>query len=94
MAGVAACLILSGYLLYYIGSDKVRSVVSILHWGIGLLVPFFFIWHKVRFREANHRETESSIKRRNYSSDKHGIDKFPAEGLRTRKRVLHSGGKS
>lgn len=50
MAGVGAWLILSGYLLYYVGDDKARSVVSILHWGIGLAAPVFFLWHRTGFR--------------------------------------------
>lgn len=50
MAGVVAWLILSGYLLYYVGDDKVRSIVSILHWGIGLAAPVFFLWHRISFR--------------------------------------------
>ena len=50
MAGVTALLILSGYLLYYVGDDKARSIVSTLHWGIGLAAPLFFLWHRVTFR--------------------------------------------
>jgi hypothetical protein len=49
MAGVAAWLILSGYLLYYVGDDKARSIVSLLHWGIGLAAPLFFFWHRISF---------------------------------------------
>lgn len=50
MAGVAAWLILSGYLLYYVGDDKARSILSILHWGIGLAAPVLFLWHRISFR--------------------------------------------
>jgi len=50
MAGVAAWLILSGYLLYYVGDDKARSVVSVLHWGVGLAAPVFFFCHRACFR--------------------------------------------
>lgn len=50
MAGVVAWLILSGYLLYYMGDDKARSIVSSLHWGIGLAAPVFFLWHRISFR--------------------------------------------
>jgi hypothetical protein len=40
-----AVLILSGYLLYYVGDDGLRSWSSIIHWVIGLATPIFFIWH-------------------------------------------------
>ena len=48
--GVIVCLTLTGYLLYYVGEDKPRSVISVLHWGIGLASPIFFAWHRVDFR--------------------------------------------
>lgn len=43
---VLGWLILSGYLLYYIGSDHLRSLVSLAHWIVGLTlpVPFFVHW--------------------------------------------------
>jgi hypothetical protein len=50
MTGVLVWLILSGYLLYYVGEEKSRSIVSILHWSIGLACPFFFLWHRIKFR--------------------------------------------
>jgi len=50
MAGIVALLTLTGYLLYYVGDDKVRSLVSVLHWAIGLVAPLFFAWHRIRFR--------------------------------------------
>ncbi len=50
MATVATWLIVSGYLLYYVGDDRARSIVSILHWGLGLAAPVFFLWHRVGFR--------------------------------------------
>ncbi len=44
-------LIVSGYLLYYVGNENARAVVSVLHWGIGLAAPLAFIWHRVRRRK-------------------------------------------
>lgn len=38
-------LILSGYLLYYVGSDEVRSLVSLGHWIAGLMLPIPFLVH-------------------------------------------------
>jgi hypothetical protein len=50
MVGLMAWLILTGYLLYYIGNDEARSAVSILHWSIGLVAPIVFVWHHRRLR--------------------------------------------
>jgi|SRR6185369_2512954 predicted MFS family arabinose efflux permease len=46
MFGLAAWLILSGYLLYYVGNDQVMSVVAILHWSLGLAAPLLFLLHR------------------------------------------------
>jgi hypothetical protein len=40
-----AVLILSGYMLYYVGDDDLRGWSSIAHWAIGLVTPALFIWH-------------------------------------------------
>ncbi len=50
IAGVAltsffAVLILTGYMLYYVGDDGLRSWTSFIHWVLGLGVPGIFIWH-------------------------------------------------
>jgi len=55
MTGIFAWLILSGYLLYYVGDDSARSVVSALHWGIGLASPVCFVFHRLRL--GNRRAT-------------------------------------
>jgi hypothetical protein len=54
MTGLMLWLTLSGYLLYYIGSyyigsDTARSIVSVLHWLIGLGCPAAFLWHRFDF---------------------------------------------
>ena len=46
MFGVAAFLILSGYLLYYLGNAEVISVVATLHWAVGLACPALFLLHR------------------------------------------------
>jgi hypothetical protein len=38
-------LILSGYMLYYVGDEALRDWTSVLHWSFGLGVPIIFIWH-------------------------------------------------
>ena len=44
---VLAVLIASGYLLYYAGGDDTRSIVSILHWTVGLALPVPFLVHRL-----------------------------------------------
>lgn len=43
-------LIASGYLLYYAGSDELRSAVSVVHWTLGLALPVPFLWHRLAKR--------------------------------------------
>lgn len=50
LAGVFAFLIVTGYLLYYVGSDALRPTLSILHWGVGLGSPALFVVHRLRLR--------------------------------------------
>jgi len=40
-----AILIISGYMLYYIGDEGLRDWTSIIHWVLGLSAPALFIWH-------------------------------------------------
>ena len=60
MAGTIGWLTLSGYLLYYVGNDNVRSVISVLHWAIGLAAPLAFLWHRFpRWRVSGTAKTMS-----------------------------------
>jgi hypothetical protein len=45
-----AALIVSGYLLYYIGDDRWRQVLSKLHWILGLLLPAAYVTHRLAKR--------------------------------------------
>ncbi len=47
---VMVTLTVTGYLLYYVGSDPVRDVLAIAHWGVGLGLPLLTIWHVWRGR--------------------------------------------
>lgn len=38
-------LVLSGYMLYYVGDDSLRDFSSLFHWVIGILIPAIFLWH-------------------------------------------------
>jgi hypothetical protein len=58
LTGVFALLIVSGYLLYYTGDDKVRPIVSIVHWGIGLACPVLFLFHRLRRQRRSPRKPQ------------------------------------
>jgi hypothetical protein len=49
---VSAWLILSGYLLYYLGDERVRAATSLLHWASGAACPLAIFAHRAlgRFR--------------------------------------------
>ena len=42
---IFSILILSGYMLYYVGEEGVSDWTSIIHWAIGLGSPVIFVWH-------------------------------------------------
>ena len=53
MFGTASVLVLSGYLLYYLGDPDLREVLAVVHWVIGLACPVAFVVH--RFSRENAR---------------------------------------
>lgn len=53
LTAVFLMLIVSGYLLYYIGDDRVRPVISALHWSVGLAGPVFVVLHRIRIRKRS-----------------------------------------
>jgi hypothetical protein len=65
LTGAFAWLIVSGYLLYYVGNENARSVVSGLHWGIGLASPICFGLHRFRSRD---RRANSAVATANANS--------------------------
>ena len=40
-------LILSGYLLYYLGAEQARAVTSVAHWALGLALPLAYLVHRL-----------------------------------------------
>jgi hypothetical protein len=54
-----ASLILSGYLLYYVGREDVRAITSLLHWVLGLACPFPFLVHRFRNHSSRHSHTRT-----------------------------------
>jgi len=53
LAGLLFWLMMSGYLLYYIGGEGTRAIVSVLHWGIGFAAPLLLLWHSFDRGKAN-----------------------------------------
>lgn len=50
LATVLLALTLTGYLLYYAGGEETRPVISVVHWAVGLVIPFLLTWHVVSGR--------------------------------------------
>lgn len=46
MFAIFAWLVVSGYLLYYLGGEQSLALTTILHWAIGLLCPLLFVLHR------------------------------------------------
>lgn len=47
LTGILVWLVLSGYLLYYLGNEEARSIASLLHWATGLACPVVFAAHRL-----------------------------------------------
>jgi hypothetical protein len=52
--GVMLALIVTGYLLYYVGNETARSFLSIFHWVVGFGLPILAGWHIWRGRVWRH----------------------------------------
>lgn len=63
LTGVFLLLIVSGYLLYYVGDDAARPVISVLHWSIGLVCPAFLVFHRFRTRKRSVRAVKTAAVR-------------------------------
>jgi hypothetical protein len=60
MFTVTAWLILSGYLLYYLGNQELMSTVAVLHWSVGLATPAPFFLH--RFARERRRSVAQQLR--------------------------------
>ncbi len=62
MLGLALWLVLSGYLLYYVGQERLRAITGLLHWSVGLMIPVFLLAHRLapRDRGTQHAVVEPS----------------------------------
>ncbi|MFC5489484.1 hypothetical protein [Dokdonella soli] len=52
LSGLLSVLVLSGYLLYYAGGDRMHEVVALVHWLVGLALPLPLLLHGLRGRRA------------------------------------------
>src|SRR5262249_6662579 len=60
LVGVVVWLVVSGYLLYYLGDEQLRSVTSLLHWATGLAIPLAFVLH--RWGARSRRRSEQAVR--------------------------------
>lgn len=51
LTGFCILLIVTGYLLYYVGDDRLRPSVSKIHWISGLICPALFVWHRLHRKQ-------------------------------------------
>ncbi len=56
MLGLFALLIVTGWLLYYAGSDRLRAAASLAHWSIGLGLPGLYLIHRLAERARRRKE--------------------------------------
>jgi hypothetical protein len=49
---VSLLLILSGYLLYYVGDERSRQFISLVHWILGLGLPIVYLTHRLTKRTS------------------------------------------
>jgi hypothetical protein len=52
LTSVAVVLVVTGYLLYYVGDESARDLIAWAHWGIGIALPLPFLLHALRGRTA------------------------------------------
>ena len=53
MISVMACLIFSGYALYYLANENTHVIWSTVHWAIGLALPVLLVLHIYLGRRAS-----------------------------------------
>ena len=56
LTAAALVLILTGYLLYYVGDENLRTDTSIVHWMLGILALLAFLAHGLRRRDTSNQE--------------------------------------
>ncbi|HZP86748.1 MAG TPA: hypothetical protein VFB54_07990 [Burkholderiales bacterium] len=61
LLAVTVALALTGYALYYFGGESLRPVLSVVHWGVGLLAAGVMLWH-IRSGHATRRLATISLR--------------------------------
>jgi len=72
LTGIVCVLVLTGYLLYYVGNEDVREWISAGHWLVGILLPAIFFVHYRR----GHRIVRSTV------ANAHRREPVPSNGER------------
>ena len=68
LISIFAALILSGYLLYYVGEERARAFLSATHWIIGIIAPLAYVLHRLgRRRAAGAAQARDAFRRRRHS---------------------------
>lgn len=62
LTAVVFWVIVSGYLLYYVGNDTARSFISVSHWVVGLACPLLYWVHRMKKRSRKSSASVSSRK--------------------------------
>lgn len=67
-------LSVTGYLLYYAGSDELRAMVSLAHWIPGLALPMIYLIHRLKAARARkaRRQEPSAGRRPKMHAAEHG----------------------
>jgi hypothetical protein len=60
LVGVAVLLVVTGYLLYYLGDERLRAATSLVHWIVGLGCPLAFAVHRIQWLAL--RKSRSNIR--------------------------------
>jgi hypothetical protein len=55
LSSVLIAITVTGYLLYYLGDESWRATASLVHWWLGLALPFLLAGHAWLGRYANGR---------------------------------------
>ena len=82
MLAGSALLIVTGYGLYYLGGETTRELTSVLHWGVGLILPGVLVWHVRQGRKPSVRRLPRRRRRTTRSAE-------PPEELAAGPRIIH-----
>lgn len=61
LTGALALMIITAYLLYYLGNEEIRQVVAYIHGLVGLCLPLLLLAH---LRQGRSRSRRQRLKRR------------------------------